>query len=278
MAVFPAPVLSCYSLRSDRMDRIIEQGRLVFAIAIMAFGVENVVCARSGEALVPVIPWLPAIPVLEYLTGIALFAAGLSIAANIRQRLAAILLGAFFFVCVLVLQVPRVIASPFDLGIRTTAFETLSMCAAAWVLAGTLPPERRDSRRWSSALDKVLASGRYLFAVSSIVFGTAHFLVPRFIASLIPAWIPRPMFWAYFTGAAFIATGVSVATKVMDRWSAFLLGIMFLIWFLCLHLPRVLGGGPRFRDPDEWSSAFIALGMCGACWIVAWDSQRRDQA
>ena len=46
---------------------------------------------------------------------------------------------------------------------------------------------------------------------------------------------------------------------------------MFGIWVVTLHLPRVLGvygipGAPR--DPDEWSSLFIAVALCGGLWAL----------
>jgi uncharacterized membrane protein YphA (DoxX/SURF4 family) len=255
------------------MDKILRQGRLIFAIGITEFGVENIVCARVGGGQMPVIPFVPAIPVLAYVVGAFLAAAGISIVANFRSRLAAILLGAFFFVCALAIQLPLVIAHPLDIGIRTTAFETLSICAAAWTLARTLPSTGRDFLSTSAAVGKILESGRYLFAISLVVFGISHFLVPRFIASLIPTWIPWPLFWAYFTGAAFVAGGIGIAVRVLDRWAGALLGLMFLFWFLFLHTPRIMTP-PRSHDPDEWSSAFIALALCGACWIIARDARK----
>jgi len=48
-------------------------------------------------------------------------------------------------------------------------------------------------------------------------------------------------------------------------WGSFLLGTMFLLWFLLLRAPRVVMAF-RSHDPDapnEWSRAFIALAMCG---------------
>jgi hypothetical protein len=53
---------------------------------------------------------------------------------------------------------------------------------------------------------KFLKTGLNLFAVSSAVFGTSHFLVAPYIATLIPAWIPERLFWAWFTGAPSIGT------------------------------------------------------------------------
>ena len=57
--------------------------------------------------------------------------------------------------------------------------------------------------------DKLVESGPYLFGVSSVVFGIDHFLVLALIASLVPAWMHLGMFWAYFTGAAFVAAGLA---------------------------------------------------------------------
>jgi uncharacterized membrane protein len=249
------------------MERLYASGRLLFGVAITALGVEHFICAHFPGDVVQVIPWVPAHPLLAYLTGGVLVAAGLCIAWNIRPRLAAIVLGALFLGCALVLQLPQVVQQPLDLGIRTGLFELLALIGAAWALAERLSPKRPPHGKGSAVLEGVLRSGRYLFAASSVVFGISHLLVPKFIATLIPPWFPGGLFWAYFTGLAFIAAGLSIATQRMDRWAATLLGSMFLLWFLFLHVPR-LTGAPRTQDPDEWSSAFIALGMCGASWLM----------
>jgi uncharacterized membrane protein YphA (DoxX/SURF4 family) len=158
------------------MEKIIAQGRILFAIAITALGVENLVCAHVREVVLPVLPWLPPHAILGYATGIALIVPSLCVAAGIKPRPAAILLGIFLLVCVLVLLVPRAAAHPFDLSLRTVVFETLSFCAAALALARSLP-HGGDSQQAAGALDKFLKPGRYLFAISSVVFGTSHFLV-----------------------------------------------------------------------------------------------------
>ena len=250
------------------MKKIAGSGWFIFAIAITVFGAENVICARYGEAVAPVIPFLPGNPLLGYVTGIALLAAGLSIATKIKARLAAILLGALFFLCVLFLQISRVAASPLDVSVRTCAFETLAMCGSAWILAGTFPVEGGYFGHWENAANRLAGPGRFFFAASSVVFGIDHLLIPKLIAGLVPAWIPWGLFWAYFTGAAFIAAGICIAIRWMADWAAALLGKMFLLWFLLLHVPRI-ATVTGSHNPDEWSSAFIALGMCGGCWITA---------
>jgi hypothetical protein len=81
------------------------------------------------------------------------------------------------------------------------------------------------------------------------------------------------MFWAYLTGAGFVAAGICIASKWMGRLAGMWMGIMFMLWFFLLHMPRVLGiyrVGGGLHNPNEWSSALIALGMWGGSWICAW--------
>lgn len=262
----------------DDVGTILRAGQCIFGIAIAAFGVENFFCAHLGLT-VRGVPWYPANSVLGYLAGIALLAAGLSIFANWRARTTAILLGIFFLLLVLIPETGRVISAPKDLGIRTVFFETMSMGAAALTLASTLR-KRNSDERGENLLDKFLALGPYLFGISLVVFGSTHFLILGFIASLVPAWMHAGMFWAYFTGFALVAAGISIVTKWLDQLAATLIGMMFFLWFVLLHAPRVVNALRMHKPgaPDEWSSAFIAFGMCGGAWICGWYArQRRHQ-
>jgi uncharacterized membrane protein YphA (DoxX/SURF4 family) len=96
-----------------------------------------------------------------------------------------------------------------------------------------------------------------------------------FIAMLIPQWIPVHLFFAYFTGAALIAAGLSITFNLWARLSATLLGSMFLFWVLFLHAPRVM---QQLHNGDEWTSAFIALAMGGGAFFIAGTMPARKQA
>ncbi len=255
------------------MENLLATGRLWFAVCIVALGVETFVCAHIQQPVLPLLPWLPRHPALSYLTGIVLILLGLAIASNFLTRWAAVLLAVVFVLCEILLQIPRATAAPFDLSLRTAVFEVLSLGAAAMILARMSSHPDAPGKKLN-LLDKVLSSGRYLFAVSSVTFGISHFLVGPFIATLIPEWIPFRLFFAYFTGAAFVAAGLSIAAGCLDVLAATLLGAMFLVWFLFLHLPRVFTI-EKLHNPAEWSSAFIALGMFGASWIIARDAMSR---
>jgi hypothetical protein len=250
------------------VEKIITKGQMVFGVVVVALGVVNLFCARFGLTI-PGVPWVPANPFFCFMSGAALVAAGMSIAANLHSQLMATLLGYLFLGCVLFRALPQVVAHPADWTVYGVLCEALALGASAWTLAQVLP---RASSRWETVLGKVTVSGPYLFAVCLVVFGGIHFLVARFIASLVPAWIPGSLFWAYLTGTVLIASGISIAIRRLDQWAGYLLGVMFLLWFVLLHAPRVAADR---HNPDEWSSAFIALGMCGGSWIVASHSRHR---
>ncbi|MBZ5651595.1 MAG: DoxX family membrane protein [Acidobacteriia bacterium] len=223
-------------------------GRAFFAIAMAAFGIQYFIhaLAASVPALGP--PWTPTPPFWGYVTAIILVAAAAGIATGTLTRCAAISLGIMLLVRVLLAYVPRLAANIHDPGPWTSGSELLALCGAALVLAGA--PKL----------------GRILFAAPLVVFGVQHFLYARFIATLVPAWIPGRLFWAYFVGVAFLCTAVSIAAQKMARLFAILLGLMFFLWVLIVHLPRVTATP---HNGNEWTSLFVALAMSGGALLIA---------
>src|SRR5438128_8629765 len=89
-------------------------GRLLFSLAIIGIGVETLICSYvSGHSLgphykvVPVIPWLPAIPSLAYLVGIILVLCGAGLLFQRTLVVSSITLGALMLLCGLAFDVPR---------------------------------------------------------------------------------------------------------------------------------------------------------------------------
>jgi len=91
----------------------------------------------AGEVVAAIIPRVPAHSWLVYLTGFALVAAGVSLAANLKLPMTSILLGSSFRVSVLFLEISRMIHS----GARTALFETLALGATALTVVRTSPVE-----------------------------------------------------------------------------------------------------------------------------------------
>ncbi len=249
------------------MEILSRLGRALFAVAIMSLGVLNFIYADTVSGLEPVPAWVPGRLLWVYLTGVVLLGAGACIAINKNARLTAIALGIMLLLWVLLLHAPVLAVRLSDGSVWTTTFETLALCGIAWTLAGSVASSGRVfQQRWGDIIVSLAAPGRICFGISMLVFGGLHFIYARFVATLIPVWMPGRLFWSYFTGAAFVAAGLSIASKVKARLAATLLGIMFGAWVLLLHAPRVAA---KPGNKEEWTSLLVATAMCGGAWLLA---------
>jgi uncharacterized membrane protein len=91
--------------------------------------------------------------------------------------------------------------------------------------------------RKARGFDKLILFGPLFYAAPIAAFGTEHFTLTEAIASLIPAWIPWHLFWAYFVGACFIAAGLSLVTGIQVRLSASLLALNFFLFVVLMDAP-----------------------------------------
>lgn len=256
---------------------ILEVGGRLFLIAILAFGVEHLVFARSSADASNMYPWILGAPAWNYAFGGLLIALAVCIGIKKRAPLAASVLGTFLCLYGLCVYFPRMFAHLRDPGPWTNivslgsplsaACELLAMGGAAWVLAGT----GEMDVEWMARLGHI---GRVLFAATLVVFGAQHFVYSAFLATLIPAWIPWHLFWEDLVGAAFVAAAAALATNIAARLAALLLGTMFVLFVVVLHLPRVVAAvGSR----DQWTSGLVAVAMSAGAFILAGASRRSTE-
>jgi len=239
-----------------------DPGLILFATAIIGLGAQNILSAKDvtqlmgpGYGVIPVLPYLPSIAWLAYVLGVVWVVLGAGLLFRRTLLPSALALGIILVLCAVIVAVPRNAANFGDVGLRTSVFEPLAMASLAWLLPGV------------AAIPRFLAlAARWIFAVSLVIFGIDHFLVLQFIASLVPSWLPWHVFWSAFFGIAFIAAGIGIALNFLARSSYAGIALMFGIWVLTLHLPRVLHA---LHNADEWSSFFIALSLWGGSWAAA---------
>ena len=248
------------------MDGVLRLGRLFFALSMVFFGVEYFIYVAALKGPIPGPPWLPGLHPLAVLTGAALIAVGVCIATGKMARLAAALLGIVLLLTVVSLHLPGLFAKIHDPGPWTSSFELLALMGGAFVLAWIAASDGLKLEPPDKILSHLATFGRVMFAASLVVFAVQHFLYAKFIATLIPAWIPARLFWSYFVGVAFIAAALAIVAKKMARTASILLGIMFFIWVVILHLPRVAASP---RNGNEVTSLLVALAMGGASFILA---------
>ncbi|HEY0781721.1 MAG TPA: hypothetical protein VGE98_04635 [Thermoanaerobaculia bacterium] len=241
-------------------------GRLLLAAAIAGFALLHLLHAFSESLPAPGPPWPAGGSPWNGIFGLTLLALAVGLTLARWAARAALGAAAVFFLTAGIVQVPKLLAAPRDPGPWTTAFELLALCGGALVLAGAMLRERALSPRQRFTAGNLLLTGRLLYAVSLVVFAVQHFLYARFVATLVPAWIPAHLFWAWFIGIAFCAAAASLATGIQARLAATLLGVMFLLWVPILHLPRALAAA---RSGNEWTSLLVALAMGGCAWVLA---------
>jgi uncharacterized membrane protein len=251
------------------MDRVLTFGRYIFGIAIACFGFQHYMYVSSHLGLAPGPPWMLGSAFAACVVGGVLLVLGIGMVAVKEVFFPAAALGMFLLMYVLFLYLPGMATDLTSPGPWTSSTELLAMCGAAFALAGT----RRGQvvpRPWTGMSDRLANAGRHLFAFPLAVFGVQHFMYSRFVATLVPAWIPWRWFWACFVGAAFIAASIGIATRVQARVAATLMGAMFFLFVVLVHLPRVFA---HPHNSNEVTSAMVAVAMFGASFVVAQSSR-----
>jgi putative oxidoreductase len=246
---------------------------VLFSLAIIGIGVETLICSYvSSHSLaphykvVPVIPWLPAIPSLAYLVGAILVPCGAGLLFQRTLVVSSITLGVLMLLCGLAFDVPRR-PNLMSAEWRTNVLEPIAIGSLAWLASGL-----------GGIPEWLHRTSRYLLVFALVIFGIGHFQVLTFIASLVPGWIPWHWFWAVFFGVAFIAAGLSFATGFLQRWAALGVGLMFALWAVTIHIPIVLNyfrTSGATQDPDKWSDVFIVLALWGGSWAFGGDLRDR---
>jgi hypothetical protein len=255
------------------MDGLIRFGRLVFAVAMMCFGFLYLIYASGIGRPVPGPPWSAGSHALAWLVGVGFIAVGLCIVFRWQGQAAATLLGVVLMLRAFFVYLFGLLGHLHDVFRWTSGFELLALGGAAFVLAGSLPVDERNPVSWTGGIRKFFEVGRYLFALALVIFGVQHLMYAGFLAGEVPAWIPWKLFWAYFVGVAFFAAALSIVTGKKINVAATLLGTMFLLWVIILHMPRVAAAP---GNGTEWTSEFVALAFGGASFLMASSFGRGD--
>ncbi len=235
-------------------------GRIFFAISLAVFGLQYLLFATGRPGPVAGPPLTVGNKTWALLLGLGFLVAAASIASKKMAGCAALAVAIAFLLRVVLAFLPKIASNVHDPGPWTSGAEVLCLCGGALVLAASLwPLTGPGSKTMASA-------GRILLAVPLIVFGMQHYLYAAFVATLVPAWIPARLFWAYFVGTAFFAACVSIVARRMPSLGAGLLGLMFLLWVFIVHLPRVMSA---LQNGNEWTSMFVALAMSGCAFMIA---------
>jgi hypothetical protein len=252
------------------MGNLSKTGRIFYSISIAVMGLLAIYYHDFPYMLLP--PnhsRIPGIAIVAVIFGILLLLAGVCIFFEKRTRQISLLLGSVLLLIFCFYFIPYEFmtgSNYMHLGEWENAEKELALAAGAFVIAGCYPEINKNAL--FRFLGKLILFGAIVFAITIISFGILHFLVAKEASTLVPAWIPNHMFWIYFAGVALIGSGTGIILKIKTGLVATLLGIMIFLWFISLHIPRVVAA-PAADIGDEIASAFLALAYSGIAFVIA---------
>ncbi len=242
--------------------RLSTLGRLFFAIAMIAFGVQQLITGAFVRLVPPLPAWVPAPSLWAYLVGAVLILAGVAIGTERKGLWGAAVVGVLLVLSILFLHLPKALADPLTGFLWTNPCKALAMLGGVIVLAGFLPD---DGTALAQLFRKLATLGPLFFSAFLILGGIQHFVYLDFVMKLVPAWIPGTRYWVYVTGLALIAGGVGILIPKTSRLASTMVGIMILLWVVLLHIPRAL----TMHDAGETAAIFEALAMSGIGFLLA---------
>ena len=157
----------------------------------------------------------------------------------------------------------------------TMPVETWGMIATgvAALIAGLILVQSRFSA--ASGAGRILLLGPVFEAVALAIFAAEHFLAARDLSGIVPRWLPGPLFWTYFVGAALLAAAVSFIAWRCVRWSASLLALLFLIIVATIDLPIL---PQHLHERLFWTLTVREMAFAGGAMVLAgsqWPRGRR---
>lgn len=254
---------------SGRPIRVASVGHAVFAATMIGLGIMGLIKGDFTAVWQPVPKGVPAREVLVYLCALVSLACGIGLLWRRTAALAAGALLASLILWFLLWRVRPLFIAPL-VDSTWSCGETMVMASAAWVLYAWFAGEPSGHRFSFASGAKGLRISRVLYGLGLIPFGVAHFIYLKQTVVLVPGWLPWHVFWAYFTGATFIAAGVAMLIGVCARLAATLSALQMGLFALLVWVPIVAAGSV---SAFQWGEFVTTVALTAAGWVVA-DSYR----
>jgi uncharacterized membrane protein len=224
--------------------------------------------SRLGATIQAWSDHIPGLSIIARIAALWLILGGLALLIKPAARFGAAALAILYAIFCL-FPLPRVITAPHYMGhhpsVYTGVFLSIGQQVIIFVGALLLWLSFSAPREGSSRL---ALTGKWLFGLSCIDFGLAHFTFVKLTAAFIPAWIPFHEFWAVLTGIAFVLAGLAIVTGIQDVLAARLTALMLFLFSVLILTPHIFA---KPHDHLTWGSDAYNLTAVAAAWILsAW--------
>lgn len=244
---------------------IASAGHVVFAVTMIGLGVLGLIQGDFTPTWTGVPKSVPAREALPYLCAIISLITGIGLLWQRSAIIAARLLLGVFLAWVLLIRVPLIVSHPTATVAWWAFGDTAVMTAATWVLYVWFA-EAPDRQRFAFATgDRGVRIARALYGLALIPFGIAHFTYLDRTVSMVPAWLPWHLGFAYFTGGALIVAGVAIIIGVYARLATTLSAVLMGLFTLLVWIPIIVAT----PGAEDWAEFLNSWTLTAAAWIVA---------
>jgi uncharacterized membrane protein len=246
--------------------RIVSVGHAVFAAVMVAIGILGLIRSEYVAVWDGVPKAFPAREALPYLCALVALGCGLGLLWPRSAAPASRVLLAWLLAWMLLFKGRYILLAPLEEGSYQSAGENAVIVAGAWVLFTWFATDgdRKRVRFATGATGQRIA--RVLYGLALIAFGLSHFVYLQFTAPLIPAWLVWPVFWAYFTGTAYLLAGAAVLSGVCARLAATLAAVQMGAFIFLVWLPLMVAGK---MSAFNWGELVATCVLTAAAWVVA---------
>jgi uncharacterized membrane protein len=246
-------------------------GHAVFAATLIACGILGLYTDDFSPIWQDAPKGIPARAALAYLCAAISLGCGIALLGRRTAAIAARILLACLLTWMILFKVRFILLAPTTEGSYQSWGETAVIVAGAWVLyAGLATAWDKRSLGFATG-ERGLRAARLLYALAMIAFGLSHFVYLQLTAPLVPAWLPWPVGWAYFTGATYLLAGAAVLIGPYAGLAATLSTLQMGLFTLLVWVPIAAGGR---MSPAQWGEFGVSWALTAAAWVVA-DSYRR---
>ena len=255
---------------------MLNSGRIFYGLAIAGIGILTIYYKDFPYMLLPQQDFsFPGHVMLTYISGIIFILVGTCIVIEKKIRPVSFLFGFILLLIFCFYYLPyQFFVNPNYKHLLEwdNVGKELALTGGAFVIAGCFYEKNKNILNGFSA--KLLRNGSILFSIPMITFGLLHLLYAKDVSTLVPSWVSHPVFWTYLAGIGLMGSGIAIILKIKPGFIAALLGIMIFIWFVILHIPRVIAS-PVTDIEGEVTSAFLALAYSGTAFVIAGANKRQ---
>lgn len=240
--------------------RTVAASRVVFALVLI-----GLVNGTFGPGWDPVPASMPVSQMFAYFSDLVYIGCGVGMLLRPTADFAARVLFVCLLLWLLLLRLPWLAIDP-QVGTWWPASSTSVILGAAWTIYASPATEWDRTRVGFIVGGTGIRIARTLFGIGLIPLGLAHFIYLEATAPLVPAWMGRPVFWSYFTGAAFIAAGLAIIFGILPRFAAALVALQIGLLTVMVWLPRIFEG---VMTAFQWNEFFVSILLTTCAAIVA---------